>query len=848
MASQKRVTAKDVDALRNDLIAVALTTFGALVLAALISYAYGSQGVLTTALARALLYALGIGAYGIPVIAFLLAIVYGVDRAPVTAPRLLVGSVLLFLAVLIGIHLGVAPEAVFEPETLQAYGGYVGAGGSYGLRVVLGLYPSYVLLVGVVAVAAVLLTQSRLAHIFRRTGEAATNGLRVAKAGVSSAIQKRPGRAAAARPRKKRRASRERSGPGVDLHNPEEGRRGSAQATVEPAPEAESETYSADVAEHQGGNCSSTAEANPALASDSSQRAQMSMVSDEVRFKLPPISLLTDVPEEAETREQRDEAGERLVTLEDTLRSFGIEATVTHYERGPVITRYEVELERGIRVNQVTRLADNIAMAMATTDVRIEAPIPGKSAIGIEVPNQRSAIVGLRGMVESPEFSEHPSLLAIALGRGVSGQPVIADLVEMPHLLVAGATNAGKSVCLHSIIVSFLMRAKPHEVRFIMMDPKRVELSRYEGIPHLMAPVVHSVSAACDVMRKAIREMEKRYDKFAQVSAASIAEYNFFTTGARVVADQKTISREFLQEKMGISERRARHLMDMLEYGDVVEETDVIGDDCRVLINREDERCLPMPRVIIVIDELADLMMQARSEFEFSICRIAQLARATGIHLVIATQRPSVKVVTGNIKANIPSRIALAVASQIDSRVILDEQGAERLIGRGDMLFGPLDAPKPRRLQGSFVSREEIERVTEFLREQGEPSFTIIPQEKQEGDDEDFASELAVSDELYATAVQYVVGEQEASVSMLQRRLKVGYARAGRLIDTMEQRGVVGPHEGPKSRLVLIGPGMADAALQGLRPDPQPPGDDGAKPRDEAADREHDFAKEAEGE
>ncbi len=843
MASQKRTTAKDVEALRNDLTAVALTTFGALVLAALISNAYGSQGVVTTALARALLFALGIGAYGIPVIAFLLAVVYGVDRAPVTAPRLLVGSALLFLAVLIGIHLGVPEPAVFEPTTLQSHGGYVGAAGAYGLRLVLGPYPAYVFLVGVVAVAAVLLTQSRLAQMFKRTGRAATNGLRVAKAGVSSAMQKRPPREAPSRSGK-RRAPRERNGPGVDLDDPEEdraGRAASARAT------AKAETNSS-APEPGSGNPSGSVEADPALESVSAQRAQMYMVSDEVRFKLPPTSLLTDFPEEAETQEQRDEAAERLVKLEDTLRSFGIEATVTHYERGPVITRYEVELERGIRVNQVTRLADNIAMAMAATDVRIEAPIPGKSAIGIEVPNQRSSLVALRDMVEAPEFKDHPSLLAIALGRGVSGQPVVADLVDMPHLLVAGATNAGKSVCLHTIIVSFLMRAKPHEVRFIMMDPKRVELSRYDGIPHLMAPVVYSVSAACDVMRKAIREMEKRYDKFARVSAASIAEYNFFATGARAVADQKTVSLEFLQEQMEISERRARHLMDMLQYGDVVEEAEVIGDDWRVLINREDERCLPMPRVVIVIDELADLMMQARSEFEFSICRIAQLARATGIHLVIATQRPSVKVVTGNIKANIPSRIALAVASQIDSRVILDEQGADRLIGRGDMLFAPLDVPKPQRLQGSFVARDDIERVAEFLREQGEPSFTIIPQEKQEGEDGDFASDLGVSDELYATAVQYVVAEQEASVSMLQRRLKVGYARAGRLIDTMEQRGVVGPHEGPKPRVVLVGPGMAEAALQGLAPGQQSADGDGPEPTAESAEREPDFAKEAESE
>ncbi len=839
MASQKRVTAKDDEALRNDLAAVILTTFGAIVLAALISYAYGSQGILTVALAKALLYALGIGAYGIPVISFAMAVVYGVDCNPVAAPRLLLGLGLLFVALLIGIHLSVPQQVVFDGQMLQGYGGYVGAAGSYGLRLVLGPVPSYVLLAGIVGVAIVLLTQSRLAHLFRRSGAAATNGLRAARAGVASVVQRQDYDEEPLRPRRPR-ARRERGTPGVDLDDPEEGRRAATRRAVEPTAEAEAPPKPTQKSQQANYNGPARPNTDAVLPSEKMNRRELAMVSDERQFRLPPVSLLTEFPDDMETREQRDEATQRLMTLEDTLHSFGIEANVTHYERGPVITRYEVELERGIRVNQVTRLADNIAMAMAATDVRIEAPIPGKSAIGIEVPNQQQSIVGLRSIVDSPQFERHDSPLVIALGRSISGQPVLADLVDMPHLLVAGATNSGKSVCLHTIIMSFLMRAKPHEVRFIMVDPKRVELSRYDGIPHLMAPVVHSVSAACDVMRKAIREMEKRYDKFAKVSAASIAEYNFFAAGARTVADQDSVSLEFLQKKMDIDERRARRLMDMLEYGDVVEEPDTIGGDCKVLINREDERCLPMPRVVIVVDELADLMMQARAEFEFSICRIAQLARATGIHLVIATQRPSVKVLTGNIKANIPSRIALAVASQIDSRVILDEQGADRLIGRGDMLFAPLDAPKPQRLQGSFVAREDIERVSDFLREQGEPSFTIIPQEKAEGDEEDFASDMEVSDELYAAAVQYVVAEQEASVSMLQRRFKVGYARAGRLIDTMEQRGVVGPHEGPKPRQVLIGPGMADAALQGLVTDPGFSGGDTEGPESLDFDRDDD--------
>jgi DNA segregation ATPase FtsK/SpoIIIE, S-DNA-T family len=414
--------------------------------------------------------------------------------------------------------------------------------------------------------------------------------------------------------------------------------------------------------------------------------------------------------------------------------------------------------------------------------------------------------------MECDEFRKHQSSLAVALGRDIAGYPVVADLVQMPHLLIAGATNSGKSVCLHSIVVSLLMRTRPQEVQLILIDPKRVELNLYDGVPHLMAPICSKAQEAADVLRKAITEMTKRLDQFAKVSAANIAEYNFFTAGAQLAAGKQEISLETLQKRLKLDEVKARRLMDMMEWGGVVIENEDSDEVWRVCIGEDDMRTVALPRVVIVIDELADLMMQARAEFEFSICRIAQLARATGIHLVIATQRPSVKVVTGNIKANVPSRIALSVASQVDSRTILDGVGAERLIGQGDMLYAPIDASKPRRAQGAYVSRGEIEQIVEHLRHQAEPNFQIIPQVPDE-DDGSGGSDAEPSDELYADAVRYIVSEGEASVSMIQRRFKVGYARAGRLIDMMAQRGVVGPSQGPKPRQVLVGAAFAHGAL-----------------------------------
>jgi len=492
-----------------------------------------------------------------------------------------------------------------------------------------------------------------------------------------------------------------------------------------------------------------TTDVSPA-SQQQSGRPQLQLVSEPTGFTPPPLTLLSKEGMDLQTSEMRAETAERIIKLEDTLESFGIQATVRDYECGPVLTRYEVEPEKGIRVNRIARLADDLAMSLAAVDVRVEAPIPGRSAIGIEVPNEHRSIVSLRGLMELDVFKNHRGTLPIALGRDIAGGPVVTDLVPMPHLLVAGATGAGKSVCLHTVILSLIMTHAPQELKLILIDPKRVELTIYDGIPHLMAPVVYSVREAADVLHKAIMEMEKRYDKFALKGVSNLPEYNEL---ARMPKEHA-------------------------------------ADEFR-----------PLPRVVIVIDELADLMMQARAEFEYSICRIAQLARATGIHLVVATQRPAANVITGNIKANMPSRIALAVASNVDSRVILDTQGAERLIGSGDMLFAPIDAPKPRRIQGAFVRREDIAKVVDYLCRQGEPEFEIEPTVPSE--DEDYAAELEASDELLEAAAEYVISEDQASVSMLQRRFKIGYARAGRLIDMLERAGICGPHQGSKPREII---------------------------------------------
>jgi S-DNA-T family DNA segregation ATPase FtsK/SpoIIIE len=463
-------------------------------------------------------------------------------------------------------------------------------------------------------------------------------------------------------------------------------------------------------------------------------------IEDDKEYNLPPLSLLRK-----NSGKQRGFCEKELLdnaqTLENTLKSFGLEAKVIQVNCGPTITRFEIQPSPGIKVSRIMSLADDIALSLAASDVRIEAPIPGKAAVGIEVPNKKKSLVLMRDVLESTDFVKSPSKLSIALGMDIDGNPKVADLTEMPHLLIAGATGSGKSVCIKTIISSILFKAHPNEVKLMMIDPKVVELAIFDGIPHLLTPVVTDAKKAAAALSWMVGEMERRYQLFAEEGVRDIARYN-----------------ELYNDK-------------------------------------------PMPKIVVIIDELADLMMVAPRDVEDCICRLAQMARAAGIHLVVATQRPSVDVITGLIKANIPSRISFAVSSQVDSRTILDISGAEKLLGKGDMLFYPVGAPKPIRIQGAYITEEEVEKLINYCKKQKEPAY-----EKNLSDFNEVGVDKSheETDELFEEAVKVVLDSGQASISMLQRRLRIGYARAARLIDEMEQRGIVGGYEGTKPREILI--------------------------------------------
>ena len=475
------------------------------------------------------------------------------------------------------------------------------------------------------------------------------------------------------------------------------------------------------------------------------------MVEDE-HYEYPPIELLS------KQTKRTIKGGAKALTdtatrLQKTLYSFGVSAKVENVSVGPAITRYELKPAEGVRVSKIANLADDIALNLAAETIRIEAPIPGKRAVGIEVPNKEKEAVHLREVLDSQEFVENKSKLTVALGKDVAGNIQLADIGKMPHVLIAGSTGSGKSVCINTIITSIIYNAKPSEVKFVMVDPKVVELSVYNGIPHLLIPVVTDPKKAAGALAWAVQEMDERYNKFASKGVRDLKGYN------------KAIEKENEAGKL--------------------------------------------PQIVIIIDELADLMMVAKNDVEDAICRLAQKARAAGMHLVIATQRPSVDVITGLIKANVPSRIAFAVSSQVDSRTILDSVGAEKLLGKGDMLFFPSGAPKPSRVQGAFVSDDEVEKIVDFIKSNGTANYsedileTIENGNKtdkelaQEKDDDD-------TDPLLMEAIQTVVETRQASTSFIQRRFKVGYARAGRIIDQMEERGVISGYQGSKPREVLM--------------------------------------------
>lgn len=476
------------------------------------------------------------------------------------------------------------------------------------------------------------------------------------------------------------------------------------------------------------------------------------IVEDE-HYEYPPVELLSK-PSKKALKGGAKALTDTATRLQKTLYSFGVSAKVENVSVGPAITRYELKPAEGVRVSKIANLADDIALNLAAETIRIEAPIPGKQAVGIEVPNKEKEVVHFREILDSKEFKENKSKLTVGLGKDVAGNVQLADIGKMPHVLIAGSTGSGKSVCINTLITSIIYNAKPSEVKFVMVDPKVVELSVYNGIPHLLIPVVTDPRKAAGALAWAVQEMDDRYNKFASKGVRDLKGYN------------KAIEKE---NEAGI-----------------------------------------LPQIVIIIDELADLMMVAKNDVEDAICRLAQKARAAGMHLVIATQRPSVDVITGLIKANVPSRIAFAVSSQVDSRTILDSVGAEKLLGKGDMLFFPAGAPKPSRVQGAFVSDDEVEKIVDFIKSNGTANYSediLESIENSNKSDKELAAESAEDDDtdpFLMDAIQTVVETGQASTSFIQRRFKVGYARAGRIIDQMEERGVISGYQGSKPREVLM--------------------------------------------
>ena len=493
-----------------------------------------------------------------------------------------------------------------------------------------------------------------------------------------------------------------------------------------------------------------------------------SITVEDENYEFPPIQLLS--AGEARTIKGGKKAiADNATKLQKTLYSFGVSAKVENVSVGPSITRYELKPAEGVRVNKIANLADDIALNLAAETIRIEAPIPGKQAVGIEVPNKEKEAVHLREVLESDEFQNNKSKLTVALGKDVAGEVQLADIAKMPHVLIAGSTGSGKSVCINTIITSIIYNSKPSEVKMVMVDPKVVELSVYNGIPHLLIPVVTDPKKAAGALAWAVQEMDNRYNLFATKGVRDLKGYN------------KAIEKEEGQGKL--------------------------------------------PQIVIIVDELADLMMVAAKDVEEAICRLAQKARAAGMHLVIATQRPSVDVITGLIKANVPSRIAFAVSSQIDSRTILDSVGAEKLLGKGDMLFFPSGAPKPVRVQGAFVSDDEVEKIVDFIKQNGTATYSediLETIENGNKSDKELMQEQAEDDEtdpFLNDAIEAVIEQGQASTSFVQRRFKVGYARAGRIIDQMEERGIISGYQGSKPREVLMSKERWEELKMGTSPE-----------------------------
>jgi S-DNA-T family DNA segregation ATPase FtsK/SpoIIIE len=714
----------------------------------------------------------GSGAYAIVGVIVLLGVMVlrGFQRLRLTLSSL--GLFLLFLTFVTWRHLLLVPGASLDPVRMKEAGGWLGGLVGWTLYTLLQRPLSYLALGMTLLVSIVLIVDRPLADLIAHLHERSLKAVALALWQKIARVRTAPRALATSSPSRARSLSpaavppTERTLP-VEQKSQAEEQKAVVRVTAprnapQPEPEKPARHFPNPFQLLRRSEPDNKEEAAPSDSAPSPSSTAPLAPSAASAFALPPLSLLKEpaAPSARKASEGKGvglEQADRIRTIEATLEQFNIGASVVEVASGPTITRYEIQLAPGIKVSKIVSLADNLAMSLAAIDVRVEAPIPGKSAIGLEVPNLNPSVVTLRECLDTDEFRNAPSKLTVALGKDVSGQCRYADLAKMPHLLIGGSTNSGKSICLNCLIASLVYRATPSEVRLLMVDPKRVELSLWDGIPHLLHPVVKDVKQAAGLFHTALREMDRRYDLFARMGSRNIDSYN---------------------EKVPPEER--------------------------------------LPYIVLIVDELADLMLQHGAEVENSICRLAQLARATGIHLVIATQRPSVDIITGTIKANISSRIAFAVASQVDSRTILDMPGAERLIGRGDMLFMPIDAPKPTRIQGCYLSEQETQALVDYLKQQPSPGDMLtIADDGKDAAQERIFDEDDVDERLFAQAVRLVVNNGQASTSMLQRRFRIGYTRAARIVEMMEERGIVGPLSGARPREILISRDEAERLLAG---------------------------------
>lgn len=655
-------------------------------------------------------WGVGVGRYLVPVGFFVWGMTFLVRWRRIDLETMSIGLALSFASLLAILHTPVPLNKMFEPSQLFNHGGLLGAVFSYVFVKLAGQIGSYIILGGALVVGLVLSTGIPVNHLF-------LNLKRVLALSMPEKAFKLP---------KEMRKTREIKEPTIVIEK---------ENIVKPEPTEEIQ----ETAEFK--------------------RTRAAAVFDQEKekkpdYQLPSIDLLKQTGSQKKGFSKKG-VKENIFLLEKTLRDFDVDAAITRVVRGPTVTRFELQLGSGVKVNRVLALVDDIALALASADVRILAPIPGKSAIGIEVPNEHRELVTLGDILSLPDYQNKKSLLTIAIGKDIAGQPVLADLGEMPHLLIAGATGSGKSVCINSLLISVLYNARPEQVKMILIDPKRIELTLFNGLPHLLTPVITNPKQAASALSWSVGEMERRFEALAEAGSKNIDSFN----------------------------------SQLLSRGDADQ---------------------ALPYILVIIDELADLMMVASSEVEDAICRIAQLARAVGIHLIVATQRPSVDIITGLIKANITSRIAFAVSSQADSRVILDSAGAEKLVGKGDMLFVTSALLKPKRVQGPLVTESEIESVTEFIKAQAKPDYRseILEEHRSKYNAADF------EDELLNEAIELVVMSGTASVSFLQRKLRIGYSRAARLVDILEDRGIVSSSDGSRPRQVLVSPDEMNRILE----------------------------------